>query len=67
VLVIVYIFLISGLVTELRPRDHEFIDLMWEKSHYKPHQKLLGDGVLNPVPLFCLICTIISNKTGIFD
>jgi hypothetical protein len=32
-----------------------------------PHQKLLGDGVLTPVPVFCLICTIISNKTGIFD
>jgi len=32
-----------------------------------PHQKLLGDGFLTPVTLFCLICTIISNKTGIFD
>ena len=32
-----------------------------------PHQKLRGDGVLTPVPLFCLICTIISNETGIFD
>jgi len=32
-----------------------------------PHQKLLGDGFLTPVPLFCLICDIISNKTGIFD
>jgi len=28
---------------------------------------LLGDGLSTPVPLFCLICTIISNKTGIFD
>jgi len=32
-----------------------------------PHQKLLGDEFLTPVPLFCLISTIISNKTGIFD
>jgi hypothetical protein len=32
-----------------------------------PHQKLLGDRILTPVPLLCLICTIISNKTGIFD
>ena len=32
-----------------------------------PHQKLLRDGVLTPVPLFSLICTIISNKTGIFE
>ena len=32
-----------------------------------PHQTLLGDGILTPVPLFCLICTDISNKTGIFD
>jgi len=32
-----------------------------------PHQKLPRDGVLTPVPLFCLICTIISNKTGIFE
>ena len=30
-----------------------------------PH--LLGDGFWTPVPLFCLICTIISNKTGLFD
>ena len=35
--------------------------------HTHPHQKLLGDGVLTPLPLFCLICTIISNKTDIFD
>jgi len=33
----------------------------------RPHQKLLGDGFFAPVPLLCLICTIISNKTGIFD
>ena len=32
-----------------------------------PHQKLLENRILTPVPLFCLICTIISNKTGIFD
>jgi len=38
-------------------------------THYEfiPHQKFLGDGVLTTVPLFCLICTIIANKTGIFD
>ena len=29
----------------------------------RAHQKLLGDGVLTPVPLF----TIILNKAGIFD
>ena len=38
-----------------------------DKSCLLPHQKLLGDGFLTPVPLFCLICSIISNKTGIFD
>ena len=32
-----------------------------------PHQKLVGEGSWTPVHLFCLICTIISNKTGIFD
>jgi len=32
-----------------------------------PPEKLLGDGLSTPVPLFCLICTIISNKTGILD
>jgi len=32
-----------------------------------PHHKLLGDGVLTPVPLLCLICTTIPNKTGILD
>jgi len=32
-----------------------------------PPEKLLGDGLSTPVPFFCLICTIISNKTGIFD
>ena len=30
-------------------------------------EKLLGDGFLTPIPLFCLICTIISNKTCILD
>ena len=28
----------------------------------KPHQKLLGDGVLTPVPLFFLICTLSRTK-----
>jgi len=27
------------------------------------HHKLLWCGILTPCPLFCLICTIISNKT----
>ena len=31
------------------------------------HQKLLGGGFSTPCPLFCLICAIISNKTGHFD
>jgi len=34
---------------------------------YTPHQMLLGDGFSTPVPLFCLICTINPNKTGILD
>ena len=32
-----------------------------------PPEKLLGDGVSTPMPIFCLICTIISNKTCILD
>ena len=32
-----------------------------------PPEKLLGDGFSTPMPLFCLICTIISNKTYILD
>mmetsp|Transcript_14989 Transcript_14989/g.23877 ORF Transcript_14989/g.23877 Transcript_14989/m.23877 type:complete len:92 (+) Transcript_14989:989-1264(+) len=32
-----------------------------------PHQKLLGDKFSTPMPLFCLTCTIISNKKGILD
>jgi len=39
----------------------------YEHASLTPHQKLLGHGFLTPVPLFSLICTIISNKTGIFD
>jgi len=35
--------------------------------HLDPPEKLLGDGLSTPVPLVCLICAIISNKTGIFD
>jgi len=35
--------------------------------HHTPQHKLFADGILTPVPLFCLLCTIISNKTGIFD
>jgi len=31
------------------------------------HQKFLGCGFLTPMPLFCLICTIISNKMGMLD
>ena len=34
---------------------------------YMPPEKLLGGGVLTPVPPFCLFCTIISNKTYILD
>jgi len=30
-------------------------------------EKLLGDGFSTPMPPFCLICTIISNKTCILD
>jgi len=32
-----------------------------------PPEKLFGDGFSTPMPLFCLICTIISNKTCILD
>ena len=32
-----------------------------------PHQELLGGGASTPGPLVCLICTIISKKTGLFD
>jgi len=32
-----------------------------------PSEKPLGDGVSTPMPIFCLICTIISNKTCILD
>jgi len=32
-----------------------------------PPEKLLGDGFSTPVPLFSLICTIISNKPCILD
>jgi len=32
-----------------------------------PPEKLFGDGFSTPIPLFCLICTIISNKTCILD
>ena len=37
------------------------------KMRETPHQKLLEGGFLTPVPLFCLICTISPNKTGILD
>jgi len=33
----------------------------------KPPEKLLEDGFSTPMPLFCLICTIISSKTCILD
>jgi len=38
----------------------------WYTFVYTPHthQKLLGCGFSTPGPLFCLICTITSNKTG---
>jgi len=32
-----------------------------------PPEKLLADGLSTPVPLFSLICTIISNKTSFLD
>jgi len=38
-----------------------------EKRSQNPPEKLLGDGVSTPMPLFCLICTMISNKTCILD
>jgi len=33
----------------------------------KPPEKLLEDGFSTPMPLFCLICTIISSKPCILD
>jgi len=30
-------------------------------------EKLFGDGFSTPMPLLCLICTIISNKPCILD
>jgi len=33
----------------------------------RPPEKLLVDGFSTPLPLFCLICTIISNETCILD
>jgi len=39
--------------------------LVWKPPN--PHQKHLGGGFWTPGPLFCLICTIISNKTGHYD
>jgi len=38
-----------------------------EERETLPHEKLLGDGFSTPMPLFWLICTIISNKTSILD
>jgi len=32
-----------------------------------PPEKLLGDGLSTPVPLFCLICTIVSKKNVYFE
>jgi len=37
------------------------------KGSTNPPEKLLGDGFSTPMPLFCLICTSISNKTCILD
>ena len=37
------------------------------KFKVTPPEKLLGDGFSTPMPLFCLIYTIISNKTCILD
>jgi len=33
----------------------------------RPPEKLLGVGFSTSMPLFCLICTIISNKPCILD
>ena len=38
-----------------------------ESCKPNPLEKLLGDGFSTPMPLFCLIYTIISNKTCILD
>ena len=37
------------------------IDSLVSLSLDSPPEKLLGDGLSTPVPLFCLICTIISS------
>ena len=53
--------------------------VLWDKTFgCTPSEKLLGDGFSTPIPLFCLICTIVSplfclictivsNKTCILD
>ena len=43
------------------------VDITISKVDITPPEKLLGDGLSTPVPLFCLICTIISIKTAILD
>jgi len=47
-----------------RPAPH--CDALQHTTKYLP-EKLYGDWLSTPVPLFCLICTVISNKTGILD
>ena len=52
-----------------RQFKHALLELANQQlsSCRSPPEKLLGDGLSTPVTLFCLICTIISNKTGILD
>ena len=70
-----------SLVTELSGASHCLRIESWHKqmlsvqrrccvargSAVAPHQELLGGGFSTLGPLFCLICTIISTKTGLFD
>ena len=53
--------------TQLRHEFKSDKNLSWHHMWVSPHEKLPGDGVSTPMPLFCLICTIISNKTCILD
>ena len=43
------------------------IYLICVHAYMYPYQKILGCGFSTPCPLFCLICTIISSKTGYLD
>ena len=54
----------ATLASECEPITHYIVV---ECISCKPPEKLLEDGFSTPMPLFCLICTIISNKTCILD